>query len=185
MRRRVFRTHYILAIGGRFFLLLLLCFPLFMLYLLVRDFYSLDMLTIIVSIPFIAGFSFLCMWVSKYLWRQCWGKIKLKSDYMVWSCLFCKPVKIPYNEIKYVSVRSFLQGNALKNVDLYNTGFLHIIISTGEIPSTQLDKVKSKPGLIKFNFSVKLGMELIARMPEKFTYIIKKHIVKRKKARKG
>ena len=96
MKKRVFRTHYILAIGGRLFtiLLSLSLFPLFLLSLFVRDFHDLDIPTVVLSIVFIVGLALLDGWLLKYFWMQCWSKVTLKSDCIVFSCIFCKNIKI-------------------------------------------------------------------------------------------
>ena len=148
MKKRVFRTHYILAIGGRLFTVLLVIFPLFMLSLLVRDFENSDIPTILFSIVFIAGLTILDGWILKYLWVQ------------------------------YVSIRVFSKGNVMRNRDLYNTGFLYIIISAGAIPNDRLDKIYSKQGLIKFNFSSKLGAALIDIVPNRYAGLLKQYIKK-------
>ena len=172
MKKRTFRTHYILLIGGRFFILLLLLFPLFMLSIFVRDYDTLTIFEIIISITFILGLLLLCLWVAKYLWHQCWGKIKLKNDSIVWKCFLCRSVEIPYENIKYVTVNSFVNENVYRSVDIYRTGFLYIIISTGEVPKDSVHKIHTKQGVIKFNYSKKLAEALINKIPQRYVGLL-------------
>lgn len=164
--KKVFYPHTILLVLGRFltllFSLLPLCCMIYTIWIfIVQQDVTFLTLTFAIGIPEAGG-----IWVSCYFWRHSWGKLIVTDTAIVWKCLFCKTVKLDISEIKDVSIISFSEGNAVK-LDLYNTGFRYIILSETNIPYIRADKIKCRPGIIKFAYSDSLRDLLQVKLPRK------------------
>ena len=102
----------------------------------------------------------LVIWPLKFLWQQVWGKLIITDREVIWKCIFCKSVRIKYSEIRHMSIRNFGERNYIK-VDLYNTSFNFLLITTcGPIQKT-IDKIKCGKGVIKWQNSYKEVFDLI------------------------
>ncbi len=83
--------------------------------------------------------------VNPYLWPIAWGKIIVTPTHVIWRCLFYKSVKIALTDVKLIQKRVFWESY-VKNV---NPQFL--FITDGQlVPYKRIDKIKTKPGFIKF-----------------------------------
>ncbi len=149
--RNVFRPHVVLCTIGRVFSIVLIIVPLFMLFMLVKfAFFSGEIdYKFFPLVLFAIGLNVLVGWVLSYLWQPIWGKLILKSDKMIWKCIFCPQVQIEYAHIKCIAVRNFGNRNVV-HVDVYKTGFQFILITTQSLPTLPIDKVKCKKGIIKW-----------------------------------
>ena len=164
--KKVFRTHIILVIEGRLLTsLFVITGPLMTLYLLwciLEGDFGMALLVFITNV----FYYWLSIFALRYLWQQCWGKLIITEKYIIWRALFCKPIKITYDELRYVKLESFKDGNVYKNRDYYKTGFLYILLSSNPLPKMRIDKIYSKNKLIKFPlYNKKLGNTLFTVLP--------------------
>jgi len=167
--KKVFRTHIILVIEGRLLLSsIVITGPLMTLLLLWRileaDF-GMALLVFITN----AFWYWSSIFILRYFWQQCWGKLIVTDKYIIWRCLFCRPIKITYDELRYVKLVSFQEGNVYKNRDYYKTGFLYMLLSSEPLPQMRIDKIHSKNKLIKFPlYNKKLGNTLFTALPDPY-----------------
>jgi len=150
MKKKVFRTHPVLVIEGRAFLLILTIGASLLVYVMLTAEKSgelyIDVLCYLFGIAMVVGVAL----VNVYFWRIIWGKLIITETGLVWKCLFCKKIYIPYNEIRYVELRAFKEGNSMRYCDLYRTGFMYMLISTDPLPRKNINRIESKGNLIKF-----------------------------------
>lgn len=169
--KKVFRPHLVLLIEGRLLLLLLALGPLAMWYGVFVVFRNgtqrMDM-TIILFGLFVAAITGCCAWLEWYFWYHCWGKLIITEDFVIWKCLFCQTVKIPISDIRYVDIRTFAEGNAVRNKDIYKTGFRYLLISSESFPKKRIDKIRSGDGLIKFRCNDKICQALYEALPDPY-----------------
>ncbi len=89
--------------------------------------------------------------VNPYLWPIAWGKIIVTPTHVIWRCLFYKSVKIAWTDVKLIYTRTFLE-NVVKGAE---PEFL--FITDGQpVPYKRIDKVKTRPGFIKFFYDAEL-----------------------------
>lgn len=169
--KKVIRPHLVLLIEGRLLLLLLALGPLAMWYGVFAVFrdetQGMDMTVILFGL-FVAAITGCCAWVEWYFWHHCWGKLIITQDAVTWKCLFCKTVRIPMSDIRYVDIRAFTQGNVVRNADIYKTGFRYLLISSKPFPKKRIDKIRSGSGLIKFRCNDKICQALYEALPDPY-----------------
>ena len=167
--KKVFRTHIVLATEGRIFTLLILLFALGVTYVsawLLTEGYTEMIFTFFVLHIIAYGCGYMTL---RWAWQLAWGKIILTDSYIMWRCLFFKPVKIAYSDIRHIEKRAFKEGNVYKNRDYYKTGFLYFLVSSEPIPQKRIDKIYSGKKLIKFPlYNKKLGYALYSMLPEPY-----------------
>lgn len=162
MQKQIFRTHIVLRIGGRLFTLIMALFPFFLtgmsLYWIAKA--GLGLLWMLLPTAVMWA---ICIFLVRYFWQLCWGKLAVEEDKVIWKCLFHKPVKIFYSEIKEFSVQEFKEGNVAyyKNA---GDSFRYVLISNKNLPEKRIDKIKSGKGLIKFQYTKALMQALRVRM---------------------
>lgn len=149
--KKVFRPHIILCVGGRIFIFVMISIPLLMLFMFSK-FAFLNGTIDIVLIPLVAfalALNVLAIWLVKYFWQQIWGKLIITEKEVIWKCIFCRSVRIRYSEIRHMSIQNFGERNYIK-VDMYNTGFKFLLITTCGPISKPIDKIKCGKGVIKW-----------------------------------
>ena len=167
--KKVFRTHLLLVIEGRLLTSLFAAFgpsmTLLSIWLAIEVDMGVSILIFIISICF----CLLSAFVLPHFWEQCWGKLIITDTYVMWRCLFCKPIKISYDELRYVKLTSFQEGNVYRNRDYYKTGYLYLLLSSEPLPKLRIDKIRSKNKLIKFPlYDKKLGNVLYTTLPNPY-----------------
>ena len=188
--KKVFRTHWLLVFEGRLFLLLvgiaspIMCYVYFR--YLIEDFVSdRNYMMLLFGTPMYLAFWPLSIYVLQYFWELIWGKLILTDEYVLWRCIFCKPVKIPYEDIKYVKITPFKEGNVRYNRDYYKTGFLYVLLASTPFPQKRIDKIRCKKGLIKFPlYNNKIGTELYLRLPDPYNRYFSQYKPPKKKIKK-
>ena len=182
--KRIFITHIIAVIEGGIFMLM--CAFGFLVCIFSPTFLLTGEVTfenIVVLIILLVG-AVACIYVIRYFWPLCFGTLIFTEDYVMWKCLFIRSIKIPYNELKYVKLVKFDEGNAFRNRDYYNTGFLHLLLSSSPLPQKRIDKIRCGKGLIKFPFSnKKLRREIYYLLPDPHNRQFKCFVKKTEKGR--
>ena len=165
--KKVFRPHIILLVGGRLLTLLMAWMPLTLIIV------SINLILQEPSDPEHISFIFatviltaLVIFTLKTLWQQVWGKLIVTDREVIWKCLFCTTVKIPYSKIRHMSIRNFGERNYIK-YDLYNTGFKFLLITTCGPIQKPIDKIKCGKGVIKWQNSCKEVFDLIGELRKK------------------
>lgn len=167
--------HPMLLIGGQIFSVLT-CFTLLtLLYQTVFNFESIGIVGIIVTVIYVL----LSIFYYKTLWPQIFGILKITENYIVFFGLFLPIVKIKFNEVKYMDIRTFNEGNVMYGKK-YDRGFLYkyILLSEMPLPSRRIDKIctsRSKK-IIKYALSLKLCNALVDKLPKRFSKPIEYHI---------
>jgi len=178
--KKFFYPHIVLLFLGRFFFLFLNVFSIVLTVNILRIFVDNFTITAVFYILFLLGLDFLCLWLTKYFWQQIWGKLILEEDRIVWKCLFCKTVSIPYSSIRHVSIHSFYEQNVIR-YDIYKTGFCYCVISKSPCPIRRVDKVKCSNGTIKWMCSEKFCLELMKKIPPQYSAPISRYLKNHKR----
>ena len=85
---------------------------------------------------------------------------------IIWKCLFLKKQVMEISQIKFVCKRRFTRGNVVANKQRYNNSYAYILITTqNSLPDLNIEKIRTKDGLIKFTMSDKLVKCLRERVP--------------------
>ena len=106
---------------------------------------------------------FSVFWVLQFH-NQIFCRILITDKYIVWFGLFLPIVKLTYDEIKYIEIRTFDEGNVMYNKQLKNVdSYKFILLSATPISRKRVDKINTsrKQKLIKFAVSYKLCEALI------------------------
>ncbi len=162
--KKTCRTNSILIFLGRPLTLLFLIVPMFAVFFQVKnfEFKPISIFCLLVSLSMLS-LGFLCV---KYLWRNCWGKLIVKGEYVFLKCIFCKTRRLHFKDIKIARVCKFQKGNAVKNINFYNTGNEYILLSSdNKILESRIDKIKCDRETIKFLLSPKAGKMLNSTLP--------------------
>jgi len=148
--KKVFRPHIILCIGGRLLTLLMLWMPLTLIVVCtnfaLRDSSDPKVLSLIIATIILTA---LAICTLKYIWQQIWVKLIITEREVIWKCIFCRSVRIRYPEIRHMSIQNFGERNYIK-VDLYNTGFKFLLITTCGHIQKPIDKIRYGKGVIKW-----------------------------------
>lgn len=188
--RKVFRTHIILVTGGRLFALSGLLVEVWLIYTSITELiknrtleWAFYLLLLSIAAVFCAKHFY------PFFWPKFFGKIIVTDDKVTFRCLGMIPRTFKIEEIKYTRLKVFDEGNVVKT-DLYNTGFLYILLSKTPIPEKTVDKYKCTKDLIIFPFSNKLCKCLYETLqePQNLVFEYKTRIyesyLKRKKRKK-
>lgn len=160
--RKTLRTHLILVTEGRFFCLFITIGSAFFTYEMTKH-AILDGSEFYVYCIFFWGMDVAVCFLLRHFWPLCFGKMILAEHYVEWRCIFMRSVRIPYTELKYVTIRSFRDRNAVP--DLYSVGFEYVLLSSSPIPKQRIDKIRCGNGLIKFQLLDKGGIVLSEYLP--------------------
>ena len=160
MKKCVF-PHPVLLIEGQIFSLLL-CFILLLLgYQTLFNFESIGIVGIIGIIVMIPAMIF---WY-KVFWQQIFGILKITDEHVVFFGLLVPMVKIKFEDLKYLDIRTFDKGNAMytNNVDSYK----FMLLSVTPLPDRRIDKISTsrRKKLIKYAVSKKLCEALVDKLP--------------------
>lgn len=149
-QKYIFRSHPVLVVGGRFLTLSFLIFPFFLTFVafkfIINAYVIID---IIISFP-------LCFWLTYCFWQNCWGKLIMTEEVIIWRCLFQKSVYIHVSEIKILTVMAFKEKNVYSDMKLYKNSHKYILISSGKLPNKRIDKIHCGKGIIKMQYSDRL-----------------------------
>lgn len=160
--KKAFRPSPFLIIAGRSITILFIAFEVFiscLVFFVWRE-PKIEMVipTIGLIIVFVVGFS-----AIRDLWQPIWGKLILTENAVIWRCAFCKEVKIPYTDIRYVE-RRMLQQNFFHGKEKH----FYLLISSHPLPQEHLFKIRSKKNLIKFQYTPKVAVALKEFVPEPY-----------------
>lgn len=162
-KQKVFRSHIITVVEGRFLLLFSL-YPIGVMLraivkLVIIDQIKTGILRIGETLLFLIGFLGCCFcfyFLCKMFWQISWGILIITEEEIIWKCLFCKSIKLKINEIKFTKICEFSEGNALKDIKVYSCSYEYLLLSTEPLPNKRIDKIRSKGNLIRFMISDKL-----------------------------
>lgn len=162
MKKYVF-PHPVLLIEGQIFSLLL-CFILLIFgYQTIFNFESIGIVGIIGILVMIPAMIF---WY-KFCWQQIFGILKITDEHVVFFGLFLPPVKIKFEDVKYIDIRTFDKGNVMyskaNNIDSYK----FMLLSVTPLPDRRIDKISTsrRKKLIKYAVSKKLCEALVDKLP--------------------
>ena len=163
--KKVFRVHPLLVVEGRLCCLLFVIGPLFIYYFgIVSVIENPGIPSVILCCAVFAMFISFQIVGLPFLWINSFQKLVLTDEFVEWRCLFYKTRRLNISEIRYANVVAFTEGNAV-NIDLYNTGFLSILLSSELLPTIRIDKIKCSDTLIKFSCSHQICIALAELLP--------------------
>lgn len=165
-QRKVFWTHPVLLIEGRFACFLLLGAVVFFNGWPVYEWLSTGTvnqwgwslaLAIMISVP---SFFFL-----RFLWPQCFNRLILTDDAVIWRCLFMRPRKIGKDECRYVGIKEAMME--WRKGNWVSTGTQWVWFSNQAFPEEKnISQLRTQKGFIKFPLSIKLCGALGEWLPE-------------------
>ena len=165
-KRQVFWTHPLLLIGGRLFCLLGLGVTLFLdgstLYEWISTGTVTDLgLSVVVSLLCTA----LAAVVFYHFWPQCFSRLILAEDEVIWRCLFMRPRKITKDACRHIGIKeAMIEKGKGKWV---STGTQWVWFSTQPFPEgNTISQLRTGKGFIKFPLSVRLSGALGEWLPE-------------------
>ncbi len=183
MKRSSSRTivfpHLILLVEGRLFLLLVVGCEAYIIYLLIDSIGTSDLLySLILLIMFLP----LGCFVLKRLWPLCFGELVVTDSYVKYRGLFMRSCTLYFDDIKYICIRQMGDENVVK-YDLYNTGFMYLLMSTRQLPNIPLEKITNGTDVIKFQVTPRICTKLAQTMPSKYSSMFQRYagIKKRKR----
>lgn len=126
------------------------------------------------TLMFLLGFLVFCFayyFLCKIFWQISWCKLIIKEDNkIIWKCLFNKSIILRIEDVKFAKPCSFLEGNYLKDMDIYQTNFEYVLLSSDPLPNKRIDKIQSKGTLIKFMLNDELCDTLGKILPNGGTF---------------
>ena len=171
MKKRIY-PNLALVIEGRLFLAMVngarICFVWLTIMVFANGDIEIDFSTIILAI---FGFCFMVVgpcFLNYLFWHYSWGKLVLTDDSITWRCLFCKPIKIRYDELKYIDIRLFKEGNVYRNSQVHMSNAVFALMSSEPLPNKRIDKIRSGKKLIKFQVTPKVGKQLYDNLPKPY-----------------
>ena len=110
----------------------------------------------------------------------------ITDDYIKYYGLFLPSVKIKFDDIKYMEIRTFKEGNVVYGQNPVIGAYQFILLSTSPLPSKRIDKIHSskKRKLIKFAISEKLCRALEGKLPGMLNKPIEYQLFLYKRAKK-
>ena len=184
--KKTVRPNIVLLIEGRIFITLAVGLPFYMLWLGVSE--TIEAVIYPNLIYMLVGFVLIfaiTLFGFHYFWQLCWNKLVITDCAIVWRCLFFKPIVIKFEDLKYIEIRTFSENNG--NVAAKynkNGGTDYLLMSTELLPSTRVDKIRSKGNLIRFLISDSEGKRLYEYMPKPYNSYFYKYTVSVFKPRK-
>ena len=166
-KRRVFHEHIILLTEGRFLMLAVLAFMVWILYLFMRDRVAGTMLSwwdipLFLLIEVLSYYALL-----RQFWYRCFGRLVVTEDEIIWQCPFMRTVRLQKAEIRYVGIDYRWPGTAQKAVTPVDMAYF----SATPYPRECRNKnylLRNKKGFIKFPASEKLCRHMSAWLPEPY-----------------
>ena len=108
------------------------------------------------------AFSVCDVWFFVCFGHHIFPRILITRQHIIFYGLFLPIVKIKFEDIKYIEIRSFNKGNVMRNHSNNIDSYKFILLSSLPIPQKRVDKIRSsrKQALIKFPVSYKLCQAL-------------------------
>ena len=180
-KRYTVRTHPILVIEGRLLILMILVF---MAMTIILTFVLKNLLFIVCAVVFIP----LGIFVLYNFWHNCFGKLIITKDFIKYKCLFTKTVVFNIEDVKYIDIREFREGNV--TVPKNGVCQKYLLISPEPFPDMRIDKIKRSRKIIKFPLGFKISYKLSVALseclpePRNRMFAAKRHIYERNKAKR-
>ena len=165
-KRQVFWTHPVLLIGGRLFCLLGLGVTLFLDGSTLCEWISTGSVTDL-GLSVVA--SLLCTALAAvvfyHFWPQCFSRLILAKDAVIWRCLFMRSQKIAKDAGRHIGIKeAMIEKGKGKWV---STGTQWAWFSTQPFPEgNTISQLRTGKGFIKFPLSVRLSGALGEWLPE-------------------
>lgn len=162
----VFRTHPILLIEGRLFCLLGLGITLFLDGSTIYEWISTGTvsnlgLSIVVSLLC----TLLAAVVFYHFWPQCFSRLILTDDAVIWRCLFMRPRKIAKDACRYIGMKEAMMKR--EKGKWISTGAKWVWFSTEPFPEGKnISQLRTQKNFIKFPLSVRLSGALGEWLPQ-------------------
>ena len=125
-------------------------------------------------------------YMIRVFWHQIFGEILITQEEVIFFGLFIPTIRIKFDNIRFVDIITFDEGNVYyrdikENVDFYK----FILISENPLPQKRIDKIFSskKNKLIKYAVSKKLCYALVDKLPEMQARIIDHQLMLYKRAK--
>lgn len=165
-KRQVFWTHPVLLIGGRLFCLLGLGVTLFLDGSTLCEWISTGSVTDL-GLSVVA--SLLCTALAAvvfyHFWPQCFSRLILAKDAVIWHCLFMRPRKITKDACCHIGIKEAMVERGKGN--WISTGTRWVWFSTQPFPEGKnISQVRTQKDFIKFPLSVRLSGALGEWLPE-------------------
>lgn len=179
MKKRVhIFPHIMLLIGGRLYLILITAWLPYVWCEFIVDCNNLELVDIIADlmamIPVTILLGICSIFTIDYCWHHCFGEIIVTEKEVIYFGLFLPIIRLKFENIKYVDIRTFDEGNIMyskgmrryknANIDMYK----FILLSEKPLPTKRIDKIRPsrKKKLIKYAVSKKLCEALVDKLPE-------------------
>lgn len=165
-KRKVFLTHPVLLIGGRALCLLPLGITTAVVASAIHELISTGAVAecgwAIIVVLMLTGTSiFFCHW----LWPQCFSRLILTDNAVIWHCLFMRPRKIEKGECRYAGIREAMQERGKGK--WVSTGTKWAWFSTQPFPEGKnISQLRNQNDFIKFPLSVHLSGALGEWLPQ-------------------
>ena len=156
-KRYTVRTHPILMIGGRLFMLLVL---IAIVAIIILFFTFKEPVYIVSTVIYIPIFIF----VLYNFWHNCFGKLVITKELIKYKCLFTPTVVFNIEDVKYIDIREFRKGNV--TVPKNGACQKYLLISSEPLPNVRIDKIKRNKKIIKFPLGFEIGYKLSVALSE-------------------
>ena len=173
-----------MLLGGRFLLISYNAVLPYLWWLFIDDYNNSaleeNIADLILLIPLTIVFGIGVLYICHYLWHHCFGEIIVTEKEVIYFGLFLPIIRLKFENIKYVDIRTFDEGNIMyskgmrryknANIDLYK----FILLSENPLPAKRIDKVRPsrKNKLIKYSVNKKLCAALVDKLPEMQSRIV-------------
>ena len=116
---------------------------------------------------------------------QCISMLKITETHVKYCGFLLPSVKLDINEINYIDIRTFKEGNAVYGTNNAIDAYKYLLLSSAPLPNKRIDKIRvSRKGkVIKFAVSYKLCEALLAVLPREKAKIVDYQMFLYKKAK--
>jgi len=111
-----------------------------------------------------------------FFWEKFFATLTITNEEIRWRCMFRREICLPFDECKYVGVQLEESGNGLEYPFVYFSHTPYPCEFIGKI-----NKLKCKPGFIKFWYSQALDNYLVSSMPSQFSSALLAYRIRSKK----
>ncbi|MBO4860419.1 MAG: hypothetical protein J5530_02620 [Clostridia bacterium] len=174
--KAVFRAHPMLVVEGRLFVILGLAVNGLLLFILGKEIVGgeLKEKDILLFAVWFVGMALASYVLRRILWYECWGKVTVYTDKVVWRCVLRKPVTLYFDDIKYADIREMGEAN---DADLYHAGNKYILLSVHPFPEVSVKDMYSKDGLIKIKYNNRLAEILKSKLQPPLNALFAVHYI--------
>lgn len=154
-KSKIIFPHPILLIEGSIFFIILLALTTYTWYVTLFRFSEGGIPATILAI----AFSACLVWFHVIFGHHIFSRLLITDKYIIYYGLFLPTVKLAFEDIKYIEIRTFNRGNVMYNKNSPNVdSYKFILLSSSVLPQKRIDKIRSsrKQALIKFAVSYKL-----------------------------